>query len=157
MAIFINWSDELSVGIEEIDEQHKILVNLVNQMHDAIDKDHASETVPLILNELIEYTRIHFVVEESLMRILNYPGYSVHHDQHQGLIKNIIELQKKTTTGKTSTNFELMQFLKTWLTRHIMEEDMLYSGFFLAASVQPRLSSRSRKSWTRRVWGNMFR
>lgn len=152
MANFIDWSDALSVGIEEIDEQHKVLINLINQMHEAIHKRQGSGAVRIILSELIEYTRIHFSVEESLMRILNYSGYEEHHEQHQELLKHVVELQEKVASGKTSISFELMHFLKTWLTRHILEEDMQYSGFFLAAGAQPQLK---KKSWVKRLWGNL--
>ncbi|MEW8498684.1 MAG: hemerythrin domain-containing protein, partial [Candidatus Thiodiazotropha taylori] len=70
MGKFVEWSDALSVGIEEIDEQHKMLVDLVNKMHEAIHQRHGSDVVKSILGDLAEYTRIHFAVEESLMRIL---------------------------------------------------------------------------------------
>ncbi len=153
MANFIDWSDELSVGIEEIDEQHKVLLKLINQMHTAIHERHGSEAVDSILAELIEYTRIHFAVEESLMRILNYSGYIEHHEQHQELLEHVVQLQKKLASGKTAISFELMHFLKKWLTQHILEEDMLYSGFFLAAGVQPKLT---KNSWAKKLWSNLF-
>lgn len=152
MKKFIEWSDELSVGIEEIDEQHKVLVGLVNQMHDAIHGRRGNDVVQDILAQLAEYTRIHFAVEESLMRILNYPGYEEHRDSHEELIGHVVELQDKVASGKTSIGFELMHFLKVWLTKHIMEEDQNYSGFFLAAGANPRLKN---KSWVGRLWGNL--
>lgn len=151
MSEFVQWSDELSVGIEEIDEQHKVLVGLVNRMHDAIHHRHGSEVVHEILEQLTEYTRIHFAVEESLMRILNYPGYEEHREEHEELVNHIVELRQKVLTGKTAIGFELMHFLKVWLTKHIMEEDQHYSGFFLAAGAQPKLRKRS---WISRLWGS---
>ncbi|MEJ2404650.1 MAG: bacteriohemerythrin [Candidatus Thiodiazotropha sp.] len=150
MGKFVEWTDALSVGIEEIDEQHKVLVELVNQMHEAIHERHGSDVVKSILNDLAEYTRIHFAVEESLMRILNYPGYENHKEIHEELLESVTELQEKVATGKTSIGFELMHFLKTWLTKHIMEEDMQYSGFFLKAGAQPKLG---KKGWIQRLWG----
>jgi hemerythrin len=150
MGKFIEWTNALSVGIEEIDEQHKVLVDLVNEMHDAIHQRHGSDAVKSILKDLAEYTRIHFAVEESLMRILNYPSYEEHKEIHEELLQSVVELQDKVDHGKTSIGFELMHFLKTWLTRHIMEEDMQYSGFFIKAGAQPKLS---KKSWIRRLWG----
>lgn len=152
MKTFITWTEELSVGIEEIDEQHKILVELINRMHDAIHQRHGSAVVEGILAELAEYTRIHFAVEESLMRILHYPGYEEHHDLHEELIQQIVDLQKKIASGKHTIGFELMHFLKVWLTKHIMKEDMQYSGFFLAAGAKPMLG---KKSWTKRLWSNI--
>jgi len=150
MSNFVEWSDTLSVGIEEIDEQHKVLVDLVNQMHEAIHQRHGSDVVIGILGQLAEYTRIHFAVEESLMRILNYPGYEAHKEIHEELLHTVQDLQEKVSSGKKSIGFELMHFLKTWLTKHIMEEDMQYSGFFIKAGAQPTLG---KKSWIKRLWG----
>ncbi len=152
MGEFVQWSDELSVGIEEIDSQHKVLVGIINKMHEAIHQRHGSDVVKEILNELAEYTRIHFAVEESLMRILNFPGYEEHHEQHDELIGHMTELQEKVNSGKTAIGFELMHFLKVWLTKHILKEDMLYSNFFLASGVQSKLKKRS---WVKKLWSNI--
>jgi hemerythrin len=151
MGNFVEWDDSLSVGIEEIDEQHKVLVDMVNKMHEAIHQRHGSEAVIDILNDLAEYTRIHFAVEESLMRILNYPDYDDHKQIHEELLHTVQDLQDKVSSGKKSIGFELMHFLKTWLVKHIMEEDMQYSGFFLEAGAQPKLG---KKSWISKLWGS---
>jgi len=151
VAKFVEWSDELSVGIEEIDAQHKVLAELINKMHTAIQDRHGNQVVREILEELSDYTRIHFAVEESLMRILDYPGYEEHHEQHQQLLEQVVELKTKVDEGKASIGFELMHFLKLWLTKHIMEEDMNYSGFFLAAGARPKLKKRS---WISKLWGS---
>ena len=132
MTKFVEWTGELSVGIEEIDEQHKVLIGLINQMHEAIQERHASDVVRDILDNLASYTKTHFVVEESLMRILNYPGYEDHKAVHEELLQHVIELKQKVDSGKTAIGFELMHFLKTWLTKHIMESDKAYSSHFLA-------------------------
>ena len=65
----------------------------------------------------------------------------------------LLTYKKMVATGKTAICFELMHFLKTWLTKHILEEDMMYSGFFLAAGAQPKLA---KKSWAKKLWTNMF-
>ena len=150
MAKFVEWSDVLSVGIEEIDAQHKVLVGLVNEMHEAIRLHHANEVVHGILNKLAEYTRIHFAVEESLMRILDYPDYEVHKAQHEELIRSVVDLQEKVASGKASVGFELMHFLKVWLTKHIIESDKHYGTHFLAAGAKPKLK---KTSWISRLWG----
>lgn len=150
MAKFVEWSDDLSVGVEEIDEQHKVLVDMINDMHEAIHQRHGSDAVQEILAKLADYTRIHFAVEESLMRILNYPEYEAHHEQHKELLAHVVELQEKVRTGKTSIGFELMHFLKVWLTKHIMESDKEYTEHFLNAGAKPKLH---KKSWVSRLWG----
>lgn len=148
METFIKWSDDLSVGIEEIDRQHKVLVGLVNKMHEAIHKRHGSEVVEEILAELANYTVIHFATEESIMGILGYPDYEEHHEIHEDLVQQVVELQKKVASGKTSVSFELLHFLKIWLTKHILNEDMAYSDFFIAAGAK----TKTRKaSWLKKL------
>lgn len=152
MSKFVEWSDELSVGIEEIDEQHKVLTGLVNEMHEAIQQHHAHDVVRGILERLATYTKTHFVVEESLMRILNYPDYEAHKAEHDNLIAQIDELQSKVNAGKASVNFELMHFLKVWLTKHIMESDKAYSAHFIGAGASTKLK---KKSWAAKLWGSL--
>jgi hemerythrin len=149
MGKFVEWSDVLSVGIEEIDVQHQVLVGLVNDMHEAIRLHHSSDVVHGILDKLAEYTRIHFAVEESLMRILGYPDYETHKTQHEHLILAVQDLQQKVASGKASVGFELMHFLKVWLTKHIIESDKEYSTFFLDSGVHRKLK---KKSWAARLW-----
>lgn len=150
MKPLVEWNDELSVGIEEIDDQHKVLVDLINQMHLAIHERRGSGVIVGILEQLSDYTRIHFAVEESLMRILNYSDYEDHKEQHEALIKHMAELQEKVATGKAAIGFELLHFLKVWLTKHIMESDQAYTEHFLMAGANPQLKKRS---WTSRLWG----
>jgi hemerythrin len=148
-AALIDWSDELSVGIQEIDEQHKVLVDLTNQLHEAIVNRHAGDVTMGILTRLREYTKTHFTVEESLMRILGYPDYEEHKVGHERLIEQLERMVEKVELTGSSVSFELMHFLKNWLTRHIMEEDQLYSGYFLERGVKPQWEKRS---WISRFW-----
>ncbi|MDR9435650.1 MAG: bacteriohemerythrin [Thiohalophilus sp.] len=148
----VQWSDELSVGIEEIDNQHRILVDLLNELHRAIVEHRGSEAAHRILAELLEYTRIHFAVEESLMRILGYPDYEEHKHHHELLINEVQELSQKLEAGKKSVNFELLHFLKMWLTKHIMEEDRQYTSHFLAKGVQ---QSYEKRSWVGKFWDSL--
>jgi hemerythrin len=152
MAKFVEWSSDLSVGIEEIDNQHKVLVALVNKMHEAIHQRHGSDAVRGVLAELADYTRIHFAVEESLMRILGYPEYEAHKEQHEELVAHMQELQGKVDTGKVAIGFELMHFLKVWLTKHIMESDREYGAYFIETGAKPQLTKRS---WASRMWDHV--
>lgn len=152
MVRFVEWSDILSVGIEEIDSQHKVLIALVNEMHEAVHTRRGSDVVRGVLSKLVGYTRIHFAVEESLMRILGYPGYDEHKEQHEELIGNLYDLQQKVETGEMAIGFELMHFLKIWLTKHIMESDQQYAEFFINAGVKLRLK---KKSWASRIWDHL--
>jgi hemerythrin len=153
-AKFVEWSDTLSVGIEEIDVQHQKLVDMVNEMHDAIRDRHGSDVFRKILDRLAEYTRIHFAVEESLMRILGYPEYEEHKAEHEELIGSVVDLQGKLDKGQASIGFELMHFLKVWLTKHIMESDQKYGEHFIEAGAKTKLK---KKSWAARLWEGFHR
>ncbi|QLG89369.1 bacteriohemerythrin [Chitinibacter bivalviorum] len=148
MSLLIEWNDALSVGIQEIDEQHKVLVNLLNELHDAIRQHHGREASVAILQRLADYTRIHFTVEESLMRILGYPDYEAHKGHHEDLIAQMNDLQERLNKGE-AISFELLHFLRNWLTNHIMEGDQRYVEHFLSRGAQ---KSWHKKSWLERFW-----
>jgi len=140
----VEWSNELSVGIQEIDEQHKVLVSILNEMHDAVRHNHGPEVSLEILDRLIEYTKIHFAVEESLFRIFDYPGYEDHHAEHAALLK-----EAKVVSGESKVSFKLLHFLRMWLTEHIMGSDMEYAEFLLKKGIKAKSGS---SSWFTKLW-----
>jgi hemerythrin len=149
MKKFIDWTEELSVGIQEIDEQHKILVDLINRLYESIVKQTDTQVVNDILTELVQYTVVHFAVEESLMRIFDYPDYEDHKKIHQELQQQVIDLHKKVKENNASISMDLLKFLKNWLTRHIFVEDQKYGPFFLERGLK---GSWSERSWVGKIW-----
>lgn len=148
---FAEWTDELSVGIEEIDAQHKILVGLINRLYDETIIHRANnEVLDDILNQLVEYTIIHFAVEESLFRIFDYPAAEIHTHHHDELKAQVLDLQKKVKRGEVTVNTELLLFLKKWLQHHILEEDKLYGPFLIEQGVKS--NSPKSDSWLSRLW-----
>jgi hemerythrin len=124
------WSDDFSVGVKEMDEQHKKLFLLVGRLHKAIKNKEGNKPCSDILNELVEYTQTHFSLEETMMRIGLFPEYKAHCAQHKALVDEVAALQQKIASGQASIGFELLHFLRTWLTKHILREDMQYGEFF---------------------------
>lgn len=150
---FLAWSDELSVGIQEIDEQHKILAGLTNCLFkEAILHKADPAIIESILNELIQYTQIHFSVEESLFRIFNYPDLEPHQQHHNELKKEVIAIREKFLNG-SSVDLELMHLLREWLTKHIMIEDKLYTQFFLSKGLKPNWPKS--RSWIGQIWDSI--
>lgn len=148
---FFRWSDDFSVGVAEIDGQHQTLVALINQLHSAIRERHGSKASREILDQLADYTRIHFLLEESLMRVSNYAGFAAHRAQHEELIKQVTALQEKLDSGSGAISFELLQFLLDWLTKHINDSDKRFGAYF-------NQSSRSGYAeWTQEVAQTMKR
>ncbi len=150
MTNFVEWSDDLSVGIQEIDEQHKILVNLINRLfNETITHQADASVMDEILHELVEYTVIHFSVEESLFRIFDYPATEEHTRHHSELKAQVLDIQKKVKRGEARVNTELLMFLKKWLTNHIHHEDKLYAPYLIKQGVK---SSWAKKSWLGKIW-----
>lgn len=123
MKELISWSDKLSVTIDSVDEQHKELVRMVNELNAAMGVGQADAVIGEILKDLISYTTTHFAHEEKLMRTHNYQGYEKHQMEHADLVDKVSDLNKKLETGKSRINIEVMMFLKKWLTSHIQDSD----------------------------------
>ena len=141
----IQWSDAFSVGIQEVDEQHKVLVGLLNQLHRAIREHHGRATSKEILDRLAEYTRTHFLLEESLMRVTHYPGFAIHKQQHEDLMHQVEALQRKVATENVAISFELLHFLRNWLVQHISDSDRRFGRHFEVAGLA------SYANWSREV------
>jgi len=129
----LQWSEDFSVGIPEIDEQHKTLFELIDRIHTAVLDRKGTAACAEVLDELVDYTRIHFGLEQSLMNIGKYPEYEAHCTLHRELVSEVEALQQKIRSGKAAISFELLHFLRTWLIKHILGEDKKYAAFFASS------------------------
>jgi hemerythrin len=153
MENLIIWNSELSVGIEPIDEQHKFLVGLLNKLYEEtiIGRGDLS-IVNDILNELIQYTVIHFAVEESLYHIFDYPKYEIHKKQHGDLKKEVLDIYQRVQMGDHAVNLELFMFLRRWLETHILMEDREGCAYLLKKG---RKKFCSKRSWIEKIWDSL--
>jgi len=131
---FIQWTEDLSVQIESVDAQHKKLVGIINSLYDAMHVGKANGIMRGILADLAAYTAEHFSYEERLFKQYAYPGAASHHDSHGMLIGQLKDIQNKMEHG-ASVSVKTFNFLKKWLTEHIMKEDHLYAQFLRAKGV----------------------
>ncbi len=123
---FVSWSDELSVGIEEIDNQHKQFVAMINELHTAMKSGHATTILPQILTKLSNYAVFHFSHEEKVMQSYNYLDLRNHRTLHDQFTKQIKKLFDDLSSGKVLLSIEVMNSLKDWLVTHIMVQDKKY-------------------------------
>ncbi len=140
----VQWSDKYSVNIQEIDEQHKCIVNYINELYEALSRKENHDLVADVIQKLVEYTKIHFAVEETLMRIFHYEGYEQHKAIHDKLVQQALVFQGRYLAGDSRVGMELLMFLKEWLFTHINQVDMQYVATFHAAGVK--------KSWLKKFW-----
>lgn len=130
----MQWDKSLSVGVGSLDAQHQKLIALVNKLHEAMRSGAGQKVVGTVLGELAAYTRDHFAYEEQCMRRGLYPDLAVHMAEHAKLTGDVKKLQQDLAAGDLLT-MDVMSFLRTWLTTHIMQSDMRYSQVLQAAKV----------------------
>jgi hemerythrin-like metal-binding protein len=119
----ISWSNMLSTGISEQDTQHKKLIDLINQLNDAMQAGKSTEVLGKVLSELVNYTVYHFGYEEKLMAQYKYEDTPAHKAEHTKFVQTAGDLKKKFDSGNAVISVEIMNFLRDWLTNHIMKTD----------------------------------
>lgn len=124
MAKFI-WTDQLNVGIEVIDQQHRRIVEYINQLDDARSNNSSREEIGFMINELVDYTISHFGFEESLQEEAGYPFLKSHQKVHELFTKRVADFQTRYNNGEDVTK-GLNSLLVTWLFNHIKRDDNDY-------------------------------
>lgn len=127
---FLDWNDSYSLGIAEIDMQHKKLVALIVKLYEAMSKAKANDVVGSILTELVMYTKTHFTTEEKYFAQFAYVNKANHELEHQKFVSKINDFKEKFDSGKVGVSIQLMNFLKDWLVHHIMKTDKQYVECF---------------------------
>ncbi len=128
------WSNEYSVQLPEIDEQHQILVACINSLWRALAVGQDQKIIGELLESLWIYTETHFLAEEILMEEAGYPELEIHQQIHLGFIEKLNKVVKSQADGKP-IGLELLQFLTDWLINHIKVADRQFANF-----VRPKLS-----------------
>ncbi len=131
----IEWSEELSTGIQEVDNQHQRLVGIINELHMAMLDRREKQAMSRIFTELVDYTKTHFAFEEELFERHGYPAEAAHKLQHQHLAQKVIDLKEEFDAGNTAVTLEVMRFLRDWLADHIIGSDKRYAPFLIGKGV----------------------
>jgi len=126
----MTWNDKLSVGVKVLDDDHKKLVGMVNQLYDAIQSGHGKDSLGKTLDGLIEYTKVHFGHEEQFFAQTSYAASADHKKEHDDLTRQVLDIQQKYKKGATGClSLEVMNFLKNWLVTHIQGSDQKYGPY----------------------------
>ncbi len=129
----LTWNDEIySVGIKKMDDQHKVLVGLINALHGQKDaKDKAF--IEKVFATLVQYTINHFGDEEKILKRMHFPDFDLHHKQHENFIKTVSDLKgqfdREDGQARVMALELLTKFLAEWLTHHILVEDKIYGKY----------------------------
>lgn len=131
----VEWNDNYSLKIKDIDEQHRQLIDQINILHDAMKKGKGKEVVGSIISRLAEYTQRHFMTEEQLFLKHAYPETTRHTREHNAFIERVAGFQKDLDSGRIMLSMEVLNFLKEWLIGHIQGVDKKYGPFLNAKGV----------------------
>ncbi len=133
---FVEWQDDYSVGIDSIDQQHKKLLNLINQLQTAVDYSTGEQFEREALDELVDYTKTHFTYEEGLMRDNDYPDFEAHKLQHEKMFNTVREVLSEYEKDHETAMSNAAEFLKDWLINHINGTDKEYSSYLIGKGVK---------------------
>ncbi len=117
------WDDSLRVGIDVIDEHHRHLFDLINDLYDVVVDKRGSREVARLLKALDLYAHVHFDAEERMMAHYRYPGLAVQHDQHQGFHAKLKSFHLELHGNPLTAQYDVLSYLRNWLVGHIRHED----------------------------------
>jgi hemerythrin len=130
---FIKWDDRFSVGIKVIDDQHKELARLTNELYQGClgGDETAREYFMSIIRATVEYTKYHFSAEEEIMSKVQYPVIGEHKKAHESFIKKILNDVQDFQDGKKFVPINFVRYLRDWILSHIAVMDKQF-GFYIA-------------------------
>jgi hemerythrin len=128
----MNWSQELDVHVDDMNDQHKVLLDLMNKLFDKQQDNTDFEELQLIFDELATKTTAHFKDEEAYMDSISFPDLETHKIIHQTLLSQFAEHGERVKQQKKFDD-EFFNFLTFWLRSHIMGIDTKYGNFAKAA------------------------
>lgn len=126
----MDWTKELNVGFEIIDKQHRVLLNMINELYDALMEIKGQEALRKIVNRMVEYATIHFMVEEKHMVEFGYDDCENHKIIHDKFTRYALDLKNQLSVDGFVLSLDVLNFLRDWLIEHIQGEDRKYIPFF---------------------------
>lgn len=121
--MFIEWSDDLAVHHDQIDAEHRYLIDIVNELYEAVAADRGREVIADTLARLADYTIWHFDREEQIMRRVGYPHLAEHVARHGELIDELGKRAWELEVGMADVSQRTLDFLKEWIYAHLKMED----------------------------------
>ena len=117
------WDDKLKTGIAEIDEDHKVLIDLINDLYEAMQDGTGGALLLPIFSALKHYTENHFSKEELYMIECNAPAQEEHLTEHKLMITKLADLESRHRKGEAAISLQTLTFLRDWLKNHICVVD----------------------------------
>lgn len=123
------WTQDFSVEVEELDNHHKEMIRLISTLREAIGSNAGREIITDVIVELFNYANYHFGAEEALFQLKDYPYALEHCERHLEYRENLAQLRDMVEAGIDSALPDLLSYLYSWWTNHILLEDKKYTPY----------------------------
>lgn len=127
--MYLQWTDDLRVGVSVIDAQHRRLVDLVNELHDAMLQGQGSAVLGRTIRALVDYTVTHFGTEERYFAQYAYPAAASHLAQHAAFVEQVEDFKRGFDEGRLMMSLDVLDFLGNWLVEHIQGSDRAFAPY----------------------------
>ena len=119
----IEWRDEFSVGVPDVDHEHQKLIGLINELHDAMSSGSGNVTVMDFLGEIYAHVSAHFALEEKIMRDRKYDEYAEHKAEHEALLDKLRDIMDDYEENAYFSDEEFARAVEKWFTDHFRTRD----------------------------------
>jgi hemerythrin len=144
---FVEWEDRFSVGVALIDEQHKKLVDITNDLFRACQSgdEKAREFFRATTHTAVDYVKFHFSTEEQVMERIHYPGMAEHKSQHADFVKEVLANVKNFEEGRKFVPNQFVRFLRDWVLTHIAVTDTKLGAYLIQMKKSGQLKNLTMK------------
>jgi hemerythrin-like metal-binding protein len=132
-----NWDESIGTGISSIDQEHLLQVSLVNALEEVLRQGRDRALAGKTLQQLVDFTSVHFHSEELMMRLYAYPQHDAHALEHGRLLDQVEQIRRSADTGDSARALELIQALRTWLVSHIRSMDQGFALWCARNGIRP--------------------
>jgi hemerythrin-like metal-binding protein len=126
-AVLKPWNQTYSVGVNQLDEDHQKLLEMINRLHQAMSTGQSKSMIAPLITDLKSYTMTHFKNEEGYLEEIAHPTLLEQKKQHAVFISKIREFESDLENGQITLAMKIMPFLNEWLLKHIMDKDKMYA------------------------------
>ncbi len=132
------WDEGIGTGVDSMDTEHRLQVSLVNALEELVRQGKDAELATRTLTQLVDFTNVHFLSEELMMRLYAYPQHDAHKAEHARLTDQVGEIQRRVHAGEQKAALETIETLHRWLAGHIKSMDQAFALWCAKNGIQAR-------------------
>jgi hemerythrin-like metal-binding protein len=132
------WDEGIGTGVGSIDTEHRLQVSYVNAIEELVRTGRDPALANQTVKQLVDFTNVHFLSEELMMRLYSYPLHDAHKIEHGRLIEQISDIQRRVGSGEQQPVLDMINTLHDWLTKHIKSMDQTFAIWCAKNKINPQ-------------------